>query len=276
MTDEGRFAGRVALVTGAGSGIGRATAIRLAAEGANLACLDVDASGLEATVGQITTAGSKGLTVVGLRCDVTDAEDVAAAFEGVEAAAGMPDVVCNVAGVGGFSHTHETTDEEWRRQIDVNLTGTFLVCRAAVRRWGAVLAENPKRYRRRRSATAAEVVPRPVIVNVASSAGLMGQPYSAAYCASKGGVVQLTRALAVEYLEAGFRVNAVAPGGVDTPLIQSFVPPPDSSDRLLGRIMSPFGFATPDDIAAVIAFVASEEAGPMTGAIVTADGGLTA
>jgi NAD(P)-dependent dehydrogenase (short-subunit alcohol dehydrogenase family) len=188
----------------------------------------------------------------------------------------MPDVVCNVAGVGGFSHTHETTDEEWARMVGINLTGTFLVCRAALVRWSARVAEEPKRYRRRRSAPAAEVVPRPAIVNVASSAGLMGQPYSAAYCASKGGVVALTKALAVEYLEVGFRVNAVAPGGVDTPLLSSFALPEDGSERLLARLVSPFGFAPPSDIAALIAFIASEEAGPMTGSIVPLDGGLTA
>jgi len=264
----------VAFVTGAASGIGRATAERLAAEGAAVGCVDLHAGALADAVAAVRSVGSA--TVVGLECDVSDAAAVERSFAALESAAGVPDVVCNVAGVGGFSHTHETTDEEWERAIGVNLTGTFLVCRAALRRWSALVAEEPKRYRRRRGVPASEARPRPAIVNVASSAGLMGQPYSAAYCASKGGVVQLTKALAVEYLEVGFRVNAVAPGGVDTPLLSSFALPEGASSALLARLISPFGFCPPADIAAAIAFIASEEAGPMTGSIVPVDGGLTA
>ncbi|MGA2209780.1 MAG: SDR family NAD(P)-dependent oxidoreductase [Acidimicrobiales bacterium] len=269
-----RFNGRIAFVTGAGSGIGRATAERLAAEGAAVGCADRDAATLGETVSTIES--TTGATVLGIECDVTDPVAVERAFVALESAVGMPDVVCNVAGVGGFSHTHETSDEEWGRMIAVNLTGTFFVCRAALQRWSALVASEPKRYRRRRGVPASEALARPAIVNVASSAGIMGQPYSAAYCASKGGVVQLTKALAVEYLEAGFRINAVAPGGVDTPLIASFAPPADASGPLIARLISPFGFAPPSDIASVIAFIASEEAGPMTGSIVPADGGLTA
>jgi len=227
---------------------------------------------------QADTSGAVTGQIIGLRCDITDPAEVEGAFVTLETAAGVPDVVCNVAGVGGFSHTHLTTDGEWARMIAVNLTGTFLVCRAALRRWSALVVEEPKRYRRRRglSSEAPPPIPRPAIVNVASSAGLMGQPYSAAYCASKGGVVQLTKALAIEYLEVGFRVNAVAPGGVDTPLLSSFGLPEDASGSLIARMVSPFGFAPASDIAAVIAFLASEEAGPMTGSIVPVDGGLTA
>ena len=214
--------------------------------------------------------------MIGIECDVSQPTAVGQAFAALETAAGMPDVVCNVAGIGGFSHTHETTDEEWASTIGVNLTGTFLVCRAALKRWSALVTAEPMRYRRRGGTPASQAIARPTIVNVASSAGLVGQPYSAAYCASKGGVVQLTKALAVEYLEAGFRVNAVAPGGVDTPLLSSFALPEGASRALLARMISPFGFCPPSDVAAVIAFIASEEAGPMTGSIVPVDGGLTA
>jgi NAD(P)-dependent dehydrogenase (short-subunit alcohol dehydrogenase family) len=263
----------VAFVTGAGSGIGRATAELLASEGAAVGCVDRDGDALGSTVAAITAAGSG--SVLGIECDITDTAAVEQAFSTLEEAAGMPDVVCNVAGIGGFSHTHGTTDDEWGRMIAVNLTGTFVVCRTALRRWSLLVAGDPKRFRRRRGA-ASKALARPVIVNVASSAGLMGQPYSAAYCASKGGVVLLTKALAVEYLEVGFRINAVAPGGVDTPLLTSFALPEDISMPLVARMMSPFGFAPPSEIAAVIAFVASEDAGPMTGSIVPVDGGLTA
>jgi meso-butanediol dehydrogenase/(S,S)-butanediol dehydrogenase/diacetyl reductase len=270
-----RFEGRIALVTGAGSGIGRATAERLAAEGAAVACLDRDEAMLAEAVSAIEAASSEHRVLAAV-CDVTNADAVEAAFVAAEEAwSSPPDVVCNIAGVGGFAHTHDTTEADWGRMIGVNLTGTFLVCRAALKRWQRAVDENPKLYRRRRPEPGMTPTPRPAIVNIASSAGLMGQPYSAAYCASKGGVVQLTRALAVEYLEVGFRVNAVAPGGVDTPLLGSFMPPEDSSDPLIARMVSPFGFAPPSDIASVVVFLASEECGPTTGAIVPVDGGLT-
>jgi NAD(P)-dependent dehydrogenase (short-subunit alcohol dehydrogenase family) len=103
----------------------------------------------------------------------------------------------------------------------------------------------------------------------------MGQPYSAAYCASKGGVVMLTKSLALEYLERGVRVNAVAPGGVDTPLIGDFMPPEGASRRLMAPLTSPMGFCTPDEVAVVIAFLASEASRYMSGSIVSIDGGLT-
>jgi NAD(P)-dependent dehydrogenase (short-subunit alcohol dehydrogenase family) len=114
------------------------------------------------------------------------------------------------------------------------------------------------------------------IVNVASTAGLIGSAYSAAYCASKGGVVMLTKALAVEYAGRGVRVNAVAPGGVDTPLIANFGLPEGADPKHLTRIMSRMGFSTPDQIAAAIAFLASDESSYTTGAILSVDGGITA
>jgi NAD(P)-dependent dehydrogenase (short-subunit alcohol dehydrogenase family) len=144
---------------------------------------------------------------------------------------------------------------DWQRIIGVNLSGTFLVCQATL----PFLLDGGG-----------------AIVNVASNAGLMAQPYSAAYCASKGGVVQLTRALADEYLERGVRVNCVAPGGIETPLQDAFRNVPEGLDfRKLGKIRTPLGNATPDEVAALIAFVASGEGRYMTGAVVSIDGGLT-
>ncbi len=183
MSDPaGRLAGKVAFVTGAGSGIGRATAIRLAAEGARVACADV--------VGADTTAASiagEGHDADGYVVDVTDYESVAAAVDSTIAASDGIDIVCNIAGIGHFAWSHEETPEAFDRVVKVNLNGSFHVCRAAL----------PSLLERKG-----------VIINTASNTGLMGAPWSAAYCASKGGVIQLTKALAREYNSHGLRVNA--------------------------------------------------------------------
>jgi NAD(P)-dependent dehydrogenase (short-subunit alcohol dehydrogenase family) len=259
----GRFDGRVAVVTGAASGIGRAVALRLASEGAAVACLDVAADGAGETAAA-ARAGGREARAYG--CDVSDAAAVVAAFGQAEADLGSPDVACNAAGIGSFSHSEESTVEEFDRIIGVNLRGTYLVCREFLARHGTAAA----------AAARDAGAPKPSIVNIASTAGLMGHPYGAAYSASKGGVVMLTRTFAVEFAERGVRVNAVAPGGVDTPLIASFRLPDDASRRLIGRMIPPMGMAKPEQIAAVVAFVASEEAAAMSGAIVPADGSTIA
>jgi NAD(P)-dependent dehydrogenase (short-subunit alcohol dehydrogenase family) len=246
-----RLTGKAAAVTGAASGIGRATALRLAAEGAAVACLDLAAEGAEKTAAEIAEAGG---TSYAMGCDVSSESSVAAAMSGVLTDLRRLDVLCNIAGIGKFAHTHEVPVSEWDRIIAVNLTGTFLMCRAAL----PALLET--------SGT---------IINTASTAGLIGQPYSAAYCASKGGVVQLTKALAYEYIERGVRVNAVAPGGVDTPLMGSFGFPEGSSKKLFYKIQTPMGFCQPEEVAGVFAFLASDESRYMTGSIVTIDGGMT-
>jgi NAD(P)-dependent dehydrogenase (short-subunit alcohol dehydrogenase family) len=251
MPDGGRFEGRVAVVTGAASGVGKATAEQIAGEGGLVAALDIAEEPLRKVVDEITAGGGKAIAV---RSDVSDPDSVAATMDTIVSELGPPQVVCNVAGIGKFAHTTEADFGDWQRIIGVNLTGTFLMCRAALPH----LLENGGN-----------------IVNVASTAGLMGQPYSAAYCASKGGVVQLTRALAVEYMERGVRVNAVAPGGVDTPLMGHFAPPEDASRRLMAKLMTPMGFVKPEQVANVIAFLGSDDGDYMTGAIVSIDGGLT-
>jgi NAD(P)-dependent dehydrogenase (short-subunit alcohol dehydrogenase family) len=185
---------------------------------------------------------------------VSSEASVAASIESVLADFGGVDVLCNIAGIGNFAHTTEVPTSDWDRIIAVNLTGTFLMCRAAL---PALLEHGGS------------------IVNTASTAGLIGQPYSAAYCASKGGVVQLTRALAYEYIERGVRVNAVAPGGVDTPLIHSFGFPENSSKKLFYKIQTPMGFCQPEEVAGVFAFLASDESRYMTGTIIPIDGGMT-
>jgi len=223
----------------------------LASEGGNVAALDISQETAQNTVDEIAAAGGQ---ATALRTDVSDPDSVASTMKEIVAQLGPPNTVCNVAGIGKFDHTVDVPFDDWQRIIAVNLTGSFLMCQAALPH----LLENGGN-----------------IVNVASTAGLMGQPYSAAYCASKGGVVQLTRALAVEYMERGVRINAVAPGGVDTPMINQFMPPADASKRLMAKLVTPMGFVKPEQVAKVIAFLASDDGDYMTGAIVSVDGGLT-
>lgn len=246
-----RFTGKAAIVTGAGSGIGRATALRLGAEDAIVACVDIVADGSERTAADIIEAGG---TAKSYRCDVSDQKSVISAVDATVRELGPPRVVCNVAGIGTFAHSHEQPLEEWRRIIDVNLTGTFLVTQVCLPH----LLEHGGN-----------------IVNTTSTAGLVGQPYCAAYAASKGGVVMLTKALAREYVERGIRVNAVAPSNIETPIFASFGFPEDISPRLFERMMPLIGFGVPEDVAALITFLASDDAHYITGVIVPVDGGIT-
>jgi len=246
-----RFADRVAVVTGAGSGIGRAVAVRLAREGARGAALDVAADNLAATVDDISSEGG---TATAYRCDVTSEPSVAETVASLAADLGAPSVVCNVAGIGGFYNTVDMPLERWEQILAVNLTGPFLVCRATLPH---LLAQGGS------------------IVNVASNTALMGQSYSAAYCASKAGLLMFSKALAAEYLSRGVRVNVVAPGGVDTPLIGTFELPEGADFKELTKIMTPMGFSTPAEIAASVAFIASDESSYTTGAVLSVDGGLT-
>ena len=246
-----RFTGKVAVVTGAGSGIGQAVALRLAGEGAVVAALDIAEEGVRSTVEQITAAGGRGTAI---SCDVTSEESVIAAVAATVEALGPPTVVCNVAGIGGFFNTVDMPLDRWEKILAVNLTGTFLVCKATLPH----LLEHGG-----------------CIVNVASNTALMGQAYSAAYCASKAGVLMFSKALAAEYLSRGVRVNVIAPGGVDTPLVGTFELPEGADFNELKKIMSPLGFATPAEMAGSVAFLASDESSYTTGAVLSVDGGLT-
>jgi NAD(P)-dependent dehydrogenase (short-subunit alcohol dehydrogenase family) len=247
-----RFAGKVAVVTGAGSGLGRATSVRLAAEGAPVACLDLLLPAAEETAAAIVKQDG---VARAYQVDVADPDSARAAVAAAARDLGRPAVLVNCAGIGKFANAHEMSFADWSRIIAVNLTGTFLMSQAVLPH---LLAGGGN------------------IVNVASNAGLMGQPYSAAYCASKGGVVNLTRALADEYLTRGVRVNAIAPGGIATPLQDAFRELPAGADpAAIAKLRSPLGNSRPEEIAGLVAFVASDDGRYMTGSIVSIDGGLT-
>ena len=247
----GRFAAKVAFITGAASGIGRATARRIAAEGGAVACVDISADGATSAAQEIDDLGG---TAVAIICDITDEASVASAVAEAVSALGRINVVCNVAGIGGFANTHEQSLESWNRMISVNLTGTFLVCKHTLPQ----LLDGGG-----------------VIINTSSTAGVMGQPYSAAYCASKGGVSMMTRAIAIEYAAKGVRCNAVAPAGVDTPLVHEFGLPEGADFKQLDRIMTPLGYSTPSEVAGAIAYMASDEASYASGAILSIDGAIS-
>jgi NAD(P)-dependent dehydrogenase (short-subunit alcohol dehydrogenase family) len=249
----GRYDGKVAVVTGAASGIGRATARRLAAEGAAVACLDIDEAGLATVVDAIKEEGTG--SALALTCDVTDEEAVISAIEQVTAEFGVITNLCNIAGIGSFSHTTDESLERWEKVLAVNLTGTFLLARTVL---PAMLEHGG------------------AIVNTVSTAGIIGQPYSAAYCASKGGVLMLTKALAVEYMGRGVRVNGIAPGGVDTPIVHDFAPPDDADFTLVQRCMTPLGFAHAHEVGGAFAYLGSDEAAYITGSILSIDGAITA
>jgi meso-butanediol dehydrogenase/(S,S)-butanediol dehydrogenase/diacetyl reductase len=249
---EQRFDQRNALVTGAASGIGRATAIRLADEGAAVVAVDVNA-GLLAELEQATVDRSGSVTA--LVGDVGTEAGVQAIVTGAVERLGSLHVVANVAGVLSFSHTHEVSLDEWNRLISINLTGTFLMCRESLPHLLATRGN---------------------IVNLASTAAHKGQPWASAYVASKGGVLALTRALAVEYAAQGLRANSISPGAIDTPITGAFQLPEGADIKLLNRV-TPLGpFGTPEGIAAAIAYVASDEASHMNGADILIDGATLA
>lgn len=247
-----RFTGRSVVLTGAGSGIGAATAQRLAAEGALLTISDVNAEGLEQTASACREAGA---TVTALVSDVSDESAVAELIDTAVGTHGRLDVLVNVAGILQFKDFRLTTLEDFERIIGVNLTGTFLTCRDAMPH----LLESGGN-----------------IVNIASTAALAGHPWTSSYSASKGGVLALTLTLAVEFGKMGVRCNAVAPGSINTPIQNAFELPEGADAKLLYRIMPLDTMRGPECVAGAVAFLGSDDAAHVNGEVLRVDGGSLA
>ncbi|MEJ7584288.1 MAG: SDR family oxidoreductase [Acidimicrobiales bacterium] len=254
MTLE-RFAGRTAIVTGAGSGIGRATVIRLVSEGADVLAADVSSDGLDETVARAGAGTGAGGRATAHVADVSVESNVRATVTAAMDRFERLDVLANIAGIMRTAHSHECSLDLWAEVLGVNLTGTFLMCREAIPH----LLDS-----------------KGVIVNCSSTSATFGHPWMAAYAASKGGVAALTRSLAVEYVKTGLRVNAVAPGSVESGITSSITFPDDIDPKLIYRIMSPTGPGRPEAVASVIALLASDDGAHMTGELVRIDGGTHA
>jgi meso-butanediol dehydrogenase / (S,S)-butanediol dehydrogenase / diacetyl reductase len=232
-----RFQGKRIFVTGAASGIGAATVELLREEGAEVVGVDI--------------TDAEGVT----RCDVTDPVSVAAAMDAAVGAMGGLDVLANVAGINQFSRFGDLPRDMWDRHLAVNLTGPMLVSQAALPHLRASRGN---------------------IVTVASISGIQGQPWNAAYCASKGGLLLLMKSMAVELAEDGIRVNCVCPGGVDTPLSTNAgaTMPADVDYAMFARMTGVLpGFMPPIDVAGAIAYLASDAASSVTGTSLVIDRG---
>jgi NAD(P)-dependent dehydrogenase (short-subunit alcohol dehydrogenase family) len=248
-----RFDGKCVLVTGAGSGIGRATALAFAAEGARLVLSDVDETSGRATV---AAAEAQGAEAEFVRTDVSRAVDCAAMVDRAVARFGRLDVAFNNAGINIKAAPIADIDEsEWQRIVAINLTGVFLCMKheiAAMKRTGGG-----------------------AIINTASVGGLIGTAGVTAYCATKHGVVGLTKSAALDHIKDGIRINAVCPGGTRTPMLAEWFKDPEV--ERVATAGTPIGrMADPSEIARTVLFLASSDASFMVGHALVADGGLTA
>lgn len=250
-----RLAGKTAIVTGAGGGIGRAAALRFAREGAAIAVADVQAQAAEETARLIAAEGGSAFAVA---LDVADSKQVRAAVAEILGKLGRVDILYNNAAVTSLASTASITDEELDRVFSVNVNGMFYCSRSVL----------PDMIGRRSG----------VILNNASITGIVGAPGMAAYATSKGAIITFTRTLALEQAENGIRVNCICPASIDTPMLQkSFAATPDPAQARANNIKRhPLGrLGTPEDVANLALFLASDEASFITGGTYVIDGGAT-
>lgn len=244
--------GKAVLVTGAASGLGRATALKLADAGADLYIVDVNAQGLEETARQARERGGR---VEARAADLADSDNCSAAVANAVGTFGRLDALCNVAGIMVLTHTPEMSKADYDKVIAVNLNAPFHLIQAAIPH---LLETNG------------------AIVNVTSQAAFFGHPYMAAYCATKAGLTHMTKALAMEYIRKPIRINAVAPGGMQTGMTAGMTYPEGFDAELFGRVASLRGTVEPEDVAELIAFLASDAARGYHGACISLDAGITA
>ncbi|TYP73116.1 SDR family NAD(P)-dependent oxidoreductase [Paenibacillus methanolicus] len=243
----GKLQGKVAVITGGASGIGAATARLFVAEGAKVVLVDLNEAKGQAFEQELKAQGADALFIP---ANITSEDEVAAIFEQTIEAFGKVDVVFNNAGIGRVHPSHELDYAEWRNTVNVDLDGVFLVARESIREMLKAGGGT--------------------IVNTASMYGWVGSPGSAAYNAAKGGVVNLTRSLALEYAEQNIRVNALCPGFIDTPII------PEESKQALAAVTPMKRLGQADEMAKAVLFLASDDSSYMTGNSLIVDGGYTA
>ena len=244
-----RFKDKTVIVTGAGSGIGKSTALRLDAEGAKLLVIDINEEELSTTHSMLENQSST-LHLL----NIASLNDTKKFFKDFQESNRQLDALINVAGILRFDNSHEVEIENWNKILEINLTGTFFMCRYAL----PLLLES-----------------KGAIVNVSSSAAIGAHAWTAAYSASKGGISAFSKTLAVEYGMRGLNVNCVCPASIQTPMSTNPDMPKDIDTRLLKKIMPLDGVnRSPDDIASTIAFLASEDAIHINGIDLRVDGGL--
>ena len=244
-----RLEDKVVLVTGAGSGIGKASALRIAQEGGQVFAVDLNREALEVTAAEISDSGGEVTVQV---CDISDEKSVQDAVQTCVKRYGSLYGLVNMAGILRFDDTQMLQTEHWQRVLDINLSGTMYLCREAL----------PHLLETQGS-----------IVNAASTAALSGLPCGLAYSASKGGVLAMTRSIAVEYAKRGVRANCVCPGDINTGMTDNLAFPETMDFDLMPRIMSLTGAKAPEVVAGVIAMLLSEDGVHITGEDIRVDGG---
>lgn len=249
--NKGEFAGKVVLVTGAASGLGRAASMRFAAEGAKLCLVDLNSDGLAETAAGITEAGGEAVIH---SADLGDPANCAKAMASAVAAFGRLDVLCNIAGILRFHALGDVTPEDWNKLFSANVAAAFFMIQAAMLHL---------------------IKTKGNVVNIVSTAAFVGQAYTAPYAATKAALLSLTKSLAMEFMHAPVRINALAPGGMMTEMVQNLEFPEDADQSLIARYIGIRPPSQPEDIVEPLIFLASDRARSVHGACYNADNGIT-